>query len=118
MILFYNKIGSKLNAEYDIKLDELQIDAILTGRDKNASQVVVDAIKGYAQEYITDLLSTFREHQIELKAGNVVFVGGGALLFRDQIISSGKVSNPRFIDDIRANARGYEKMYELAHRGR
>ena len=118
VILFYNKIGSKLNAEYDMKLDELQIDAILTGRDKNASQVVVDAIKGYAQEYITDLLSTFREHQIELKAGNVVFVGGGALLFRDQIISSGKVYNPRFIDDIRANARGYEKMYELAHRGR
>lgn len=118
VILFYNKIRSMLNAEYDMKFDELQIDAILTGKDKNAAQVAVDAIKSYAQEYINDLLSTFREHQIELKAGNVIFVGGGALLFREQIMNSGKVSNTRFIDDIRANAIGYEKMYELTHKGR
>ena len=118
VILFYNKIRSMLNAEYDMKFDELQIDAILTGKEKNAAQVAVDAIKSYAQEYINDLLSTFREHQIELKAGNVIFVGGGALLFREQIMNSGKVGNTRFIDDIRANAIGYEKMYELSHKGR
>lgn len=118
VILFYNKITSKLNAEYDMKLDELQIDAVLAGRDKSVPQVAVDAIKGHAQEYIHDLLSTFREHQIELKAGNVVFVGGGALLFREQILNSGKVISPHFIDDISANAKGYEKMYELTHRGR
>ena len=118
VILYYNKVQSKLRAEQDLLLSEMEIDAILGGKQLNVTQAALNTVVSQAQEYINDLLNTFREHQIELKSGPVIFVGGGALLFKDQIRKSGKVGNPIFVDDIRANASGYEKMYELRRRGR
>lgn len=67
---------------------------------------------------IADLLSALRERQLELKSGPVIFVGGGSILLRKQIQKSGKVSNPLFVEDIRANARGYEVLYKLSQNGR
>ena len=118
VILYYNKVQSKLRAEQDLLLSEMEIDAIMVGKQLNVSDAVIDIVANQAQEYITDLLNTFREHQIELKSGPVIFVGGGAQLFKEQIKKSGKVATPIFVDDIRANASGYEKMYELMRKGR
>ncbi len=67
---------------------------------------------------MADLLSAMRERQLELKAGPVVFVGGGSILLRKQIEASGKVARPIFVDDIRANAKGYEVLYRLSNGGR
>ena len=60
------------------------------------------------------LLSAMRERQLELRAWPVVFAGGGSILLRKQIEASGKVARPLFVDDIRANARGYELLYKLS----
>lgn len=118
VIPYYNKVQSKLRAEQDLLLSELEIDTILMGGQADIPRAVTDIVASQAQEYVTDLLNTFREHQIELKSGPIIFVGGGALLFRQQIEKSGKIGRPIFVDDVRANARGYEKMYELSHKGR
>ena len=79
---------------------------------------VVKLITDSAQAYIADLLDKLREQQIEIKAGRVIFVGGGALLLRKQILDSGKVNQPVFVQDIRANARGYALLYKIHHEGR
>ena len=71
-----------------------------------------------AQEFIADLLSALRERQLELKSGPVIFVGGGSILLRKQIRQSGKVADPLFVEDIRANAKGYEMLYRLSHGSR
>ena len=55
---------------------------------------------------------------MELKSGVVVFVGGGAILLRHQIEASGKVGHPIFVEDIRANAKGFELLYQLTKEGR
>ena len=55
---------------------------------------------------------------MELKSGVVVFVGGGAVLLRRQIEASGKVGNSLFIEDIRANVKGFELLYRLTEEGR
>ena len=115
IILYYNKVKSRLRAEHDILLTEPEIDAILMGHRTNIPDVVVDTVEKQAQAYIDDLLRTFREHQIELKSGCVIFAGGGSLLLKDKILESGKVNKPIFVEDIRANAKGYEMMYELSH---
>ena len=59
-----------------------------------------------------------RERGLEWKAGTVVFVGGGAILLRRQIEASGKVGTPMFVEDIQANAKGYEMLYQYALDGR
>ena len=71
-----------------------------------------------AKEVVDDLLSTLRERGLELRSGPVVFVGGGSILLHRQIEASGKVHAPVFVDDIRANVRGYELLYRVYHSGR
>ena len=39
-------------------------------------------------------------------------MGGGSILLRRHIEASGKVGAPIFVEDIRANARGYELLFK------
>ena len=48
----------------------------------------------------------------------VIFVGGGAILLRRQIEASGKVGTAIFVDEINANAKGYEYLYQIEMTGR
>ena len=113
MILLYNKVQSRVSAEQDILLDEAEIDAILMERVANTTPTLGDLVRRQAGEFVDDLLSTPRE-----RSGPVVFVGGGSILLRRQIEASGKVRSPVFVDDIRANAKGYELLYRVSHSGR
>ena len=80
VILLYNRIRTRANAELDILLEENEIDHILRGEDKDATPKIVALIEQESQEFINDLLSGLRERMIELKSGKVVFLGGGAKL--------------------------------------
>ena len=71
-----------------------------------------------AQNFVNDLFSTLRERGLELKSGMTVFLGGGSILLRRQIEASGKVGTPLFVEDIRANAQGYDLLYRLSEEGR
>ena len=71
-----------------------------------------------AQEFINDLFSTLRERMLDLQYCKVVFVGGGAILLKRQIETSGKVGTPFFVPKINANADGYEYLYRIETAGR
>ena len=43
-------------------------------------QAVIPVVERCAQEFVSDLLSTLRERQLELRTAPVVFVGGGSIL--------------------------------------
>ena len=81
-------------------------------------QAVANAVEQQAQDFINDLFSTLRERGLELKSGVVVFVGGGSIRLRRQIEASGKIGKALFVDDIQANAKGFEKLYQYAVNGR
>lgn len=68
--------------------------------------------------YVDDILRTLREHRLDLKTGCVVFIGGEALLLREYLESSGKIGKCIFIEDICANAKGYELLYQVQKSGR
>ena len=72
-------------------------------------------VEDCAQDFVSDTLSALRERQLELRSGPVVFTGGGSLLLRRQIEASGKVARPIFVEDIRANAKGFEMLYRISH---
>ena len=116
VIMMYNRIVSKVRAEHDIILSEPEIDAILLGQNVQTTPEVIQLTERLAQEFTLDLLSALRERQLELRSGQIVFVGGGSILLRRQIESSGKVVNPIFVDDINANAKGYELLYQLGQK--
>ena len=55
---------------------------------------------------------------LDLQYCKVVFVGGGAILLKRQIETSGKVGTPFFVPKINANADGYEYLYRIETAGR
>ena len=114
VIMLYNKIISKVRAAQDILLTEEEIDAILLGQSVQELQAVIPVVERCAQEFVSDLLSALREHQSELRTATVVFVGGGSILIKRHIEESGKVAHSMSVEDIRANARGYEMLYRVA----
>lgn len=111
VIVLYNRIKSKINADFDLLLDEADIDAVLQEKPADYSDVIKKIIKNEAQLFIDDLLSKLRERMIDLRSGKTVFVGGGSILLKKQIENSGKVGVPIFVDEISANTKGYELLY-------
>ncbi len=118
VIRLYNKIESKARAERDLLLTEPEIDAVLNGQSSEELEAVRPLVERCARDFVADTLSTLRERQLELRSGPVVFVGGGSILLRKQIEASGKVAHPIFVDDVRANAKGFELLYWISHSGR
>ena len=116
--VFYNRTRAILNAEKDILLDENEIDAILWGNTNAYPAEAAQVVLQQAQSFVSDLFSTLRERQIDLRSSRVLFVGGGSILLRRQIEASGKTGMPLFVSDINANAKGYELLYKTENAGR
>ena len=117
VISMYNSIKSKVNADFDILLDESDIDAILQDVPTDFDENVIHIVREQAQAFIGDLFGKLRERMIDLRSGKTVFVGGGSILLKKQIEASGKVGAPIFVDEISANTKGYELLFKAACMG-
>ncbi len=106
VIVLYNQIRKKANSEFDILLDETDIDGILEGKADLYAPDIVSLVEQMARNFVNDLANGLRERMLDLSSGKVVFVGGGAIRLRRQIESSGKIRNALFVEDINANAKG------------
>lgn len=111
-------VHRKVNSELDLLLDEGDVDAILMGKKTKYPDAAIRLTEQMAQEFISDLFSTLRERMLDLQYCKVVFVGGGAILLKRQIETSGKVGTPFFVPKINANADGYEYLYRIETAGR
>lgn len=113
VIVLYNRIRSKVNADLDTLLEESDIDAIIQGA-AHYPAAVTERVEREAEAFVSDLLSTLRERMIDLRSGQVVFTGGGSILLRRQIMASGKAAALKVVEDISANAKGYEILYQVS----
>ena len=91
---------------------------VTLGKKTQYPDAAIRLTEQMAQEFINDLFSTLRERMLDLQYCKVVFVGGGAILLKRQIETSGKVGTPFFVPKINANADGYEYLYRIETAGR
>ncbi len=117
VIVLYNRIRARINVDYDMLLEEGDIDAILRGRGSCAPDIA-SLEEQETAAFISDLFSALRERMIDLRSGQVVFIGGGSILLRRYIEQSHKVGQALFVDDIKANAKGYEILYQVTSANR
>ena len=118
VILLYNRIRSKASSDLDILLEETDVDAILLqGQGSSYGEEAAALVEYQAQEFVNDMLGALRERQLDLRTGRVIFVGGGACLLRRKIEASGKVAHPVFVEDVNANAKGFEYLYRCTVTG-
>lgn len=118
VIVLYNDIIKKVNADLDLLLEESDIDMVLRGEDTDYPEQAKEIIHIKAREFVDSLVGKLRERMIDLRAGRNVFVGGGSLALRRYIEASEKIGNASFVTDIAANVRGYSLLYTAACKGR
>lgn len=119
VILLYNRIINTVNSAHDLLLDEYDVDSVLTGRNDTLPDYVQELIHGQARQFVEELFGQLRERMIDLRVTTPVFVGGGSILLRPHLEEAGRWQSCLFVDDIHANAKGYEIIYRarLASKG-
>ena len=118
VITMYNQIISNINSEYDMLLEDTDIDSILAGNTQYYDDNVVRMTENMVQDFVTDLLNSIRERGIDTKTSYTVFIGGGAVLLKQFLEKSDRLGKYLFIEDLKANAKGYELLYRAYENGK
>lgn len=114
VITLYNRIISRVSSDFDMLLEDKDIDTIILGKNSDYSDSVIRLVKQMTKQYVDDFLGALRERGIDLKTGCIVFIGGGAKLLREYLENTDKIGKCVFVEDICANAKGYEILYQVA----
>lgn len=118
VITMYNQIISSVNSEYDMLLEDTDIDNILAGNAQYYDDSVVRMTESMAQDFVTDLLNSIRERGVDSKSSYTIFIGGGAVLLKRFLEESDRLGKYLFIEDLKANARGYDLLYRAYENGK
>jgi len=103
VIHLYNAIIKRVLDDFDTRLNEAEIDAVINGTYDDVSDEIKAAIESEAKTFVHNLLNRLREDQIELKTGITVFAGGGSILLKKYLEQWGdRITKPIFITDINA----------------
>ena len=109
----YNQIISNVNSEYDMLLEESDIDSIIAGKTQYYEENVVSMVENTVQAFVTDLLNSIRERGVDTKSTYTVFIGGGAVLLKQFLEKADRLGKYMFIEDLKANAKGYDFLYQM-----
>lgn len=94
------------------EIDESEIQQVMrfgkSDLDDKYFQIVKKEIEAFTN-YVYDVIG---EHGYNLHTTNIIFVGGGATVMR--LFGSLKQKNITFIEDIKANAKGFEQLARMA----
>lgn len=112
VISLYNHVITRIRADYDQLLEETDIDSIIQGKTQFYDREIIQAVSQETQAYVTDLLSSLRERGIDPKSTLLIFLGGGAALLKPLLEKTGMLNRYLFIEDIHANAKGYDFLYQ------
>ena len=112
VITLYNSIASKCNSQYARILEECAIDEVIRNQPTVLPGEVQQLIRSMTADFLAEFYNFLRERGIDVSTSKCVFAGGGSLLLRGMIERGNKVAFPIFIEDIHANAIGYEVLYQ------
>ena len=70
------------------------------------------------QDFVTDLLSSIRERGVDTRSTYTIFIGGGTLLLKRFLEKADRLGKYLFIEDLQANAKGYEILYQMYENGK
>ena len=112
VITLYNSIASKCTSQYARILEECEIDEVIRNQPTVLPGEVQQLIRSMTADFLAEFYNFLRERGIDVSTSKCVFAGGGSLLLRGMIERGNKVAFPIFIEDIHANALGYEVLYQ------
>lgn len=103
-----NHIRKDVRSRTGKMISEASVEAALRGEETGLSDDVMEMINSSAATNATRLLDRLAEQGVLLDMP-CIFAGGGSMLFKDHLINSGRITGKYiFVDDVTANARGFE----------
>jgi plasmid segregation protein ParM len=105
-----NDDARALSSELGVRAEPDQMEAVLRGEESLLDETAVRLIRRTAERFAARLLRDLAEQDIDLRTSMRMFVGGGSLLLRQHIERSPLVKASIFVEEINANALGYELM--------
>mgnify|MGYP000544410248 CR=1 FL=1 len=97
-------------AELWYSLDSSDVEQVLMQEETILEEEVIVEIQRMAENWLQRIINKLHTHVTDFRTNPAVFLGGGSLLLRKQIENSSEFKYVEFIDDVRANAIGYEKL--------
>jgi len=77
------------------------------------SEKRIDAVTSAAVSHSERMLAEISQKGFDLEEDKTVFMGGGSILLKEYILQAGKAKKPIFVDDVHANVKGYQMLYEM-----
>ena len=112
VLLMYDKIQNQVEEKFGISISQNNIEDVLREEPTIIDDEVVDGVKEGAAGWFENIINILNQRGIPFRTSPVVFVGGGAKLFKTAIEKNTVIKKYEFFGNANANAIGYKKFVE------
>lgn len=109
-----DKIKERVRSAFGKSIEDIHIRDILQNKPTVLSKEIKDVISSEVEAYSKELVLTLLSNGIDLTTNPAVFLGGGSVLLRKYLEENDNIAKIFFIDDVKANADGYEILLKRA----
>lgn len=102
-----HRVFDRVNEVFQCNISQVLVESVLRGASTGKTELD-NLVKEVAMEYAAEIIAALKDRRIDLTISLPVFVGGGALLIKDYLLKAVNRPESIVIEDIRANAIGYE----------
>jgi len=112
ILAMYEKMTREVEQKTGKRLSQTDLENILKGGKTLLKEDVIKEIKACEKEWYESIIKSLRQFGLDLEMHPVIFVGGGAQLFRKLISADKTLVKYEFIPSPRANAIAYATLME------
>ena len=116
-----SQIINEAMQNYGRVLDEEIVECILRGEEMVIEESIIELCKKVKQQWAVNITDELLPMVKDFRNAPTIFVGGGAVLLQKEILQAVTFNQVEFIDDIKANAIGYQVIgqgiYDLKKKG-
>ena len=110
MAVLRSEIANAIQQNHGLQLESSDVEQVLMNEPTVLDEEIVREIHLMADQWLTLIVNKLHTHVSDFRTNPTVFLGGGSLLLRKQIEKSADFKYIEFIEDIKANAIGYDKL--------
>ena len=110
MIRCMDEISEQVRRSVGLSVTAAQIESVLKGESCAMNEKARTVIKAEGEKYTERLLSAISESGFDTAAMPIIFMGGGAGLMKNHVAPSFALYRPIIIEDVKVNAKGYERV--------
>lgn len=107
-----SEIANAVQQNFGYQLDGDVIEQILRDKKTVLPQEIIEFVKAQAETWFTKIVNELHPYVPDFRINLTVFLGGGSLILKKYIEASEEFGLKEFIEDIKANAIGYQIIAE------